>query len=98
MSIGNIYTALDLLKTRLNRPVSDTALDDYLLPRLNAADAELARAGIHLNTDSADDLIFLVDYAAWQYGNRDKPGGMPDWLRLARRERWLAEHGGGTTT
>ncbi len=97
MAITNAYIALDLLKTRLNRPVSDTALDEYLMPRLHAADAELARAGIHLNTDTADDLIFLVDYTAWQYGNRDKPGGMPDWLRLARRERWLAENGGTTT-
>ena len=36
-------------------------------------------------------MMFLVDYTVWQYQNRDKPGDMPDWLRLDRRERWLAD-------
>ena len=51
---------------------------------------ELARAGIHL-TESADDLMLLVDSAVWAYQNRDRNTGMPDWLRLRRRERWLQE-------
>ena len=42
-------------------------------------------------TESADDMMLLVDYTVWQYQNRDKPGDMPDWLRLDRRERWLAD-------
>lgn len=84
-------TALGLLKTRLNRLSSNEILDTHLAQRLTAADQSLERSGIHLNADSTDDLMLLVDYTAWQYQNRDKPGGMPDWLRLARRERWLAE-------
>ncbi len=87
----NAATALALLKTRLNRPAGDALLDVHLAARLVAADEAMARAGIHLLEDSTDDTMLLVDFAAWQYQSRDKPGGMPEWLRLARRERWLAE-------
>ena len=81
----NTETALSLVKARLNRLAADTAA------------AELEGTGISL-TDSADDLMLLVDYTVWQYQNRDSAGAMPDWLRLRRRERWLREPrtGGGT--
>lgn len=85
------YTALSLVKARLNRMASDTSLDEYLSQRIEAAEAELENTGISL-TDSADDLMLVVDYTVWQYQNRDNPGGMPDWLRLRRRERWLKQH------
>ena len=83
--------ALYLVKARLNRMPTDTALDDYFLYRIDAAVAELDKTGVHL-TDSADDLMLLVDYTVWQYQNRDNPGSMPEWLRLMRRERWLKQH------
>ena len=38
--------------------------------------------------------MLVVDTTVYQYQNRDKPGGMPEWLRLRRRERWLREAGG----
>lgn len=92
--MANINTeqALALLKARLNRapgasPVS-ASLDAYFTQRITAAAQALEATGIVL-TDSAADLLLVVDYAAWEYSNRDKPGGMPDWLRLRRRERWL---------
>ena len=85
--------ALSLVKSRLNRLASDTSLDEYLTARITAAEKELEAIGIHLSADAPDDLMLLVDYAVWQYQNRDKPGGMPDWLRLKRRERWLRERG-----
>ena len=66
---------LGLVKARLNRPPGDTALDAYFKKRIEGAAAKLKR----------------VDYTVWQYQNRDKPGDMPDWLRLDRRERWLAD-------
>jgi len=84
---------LSLVKSRLNRLASDTSLDEYLTARVTAAEKELEAIGIHLSADAPDDLMLLVDYAVWQYQNRDKPGGMPDWLRLKRRERWLRERG-----
>ena len=85
--------ALSLVKSRLNRLASDTSLDEYLTARVTAAEKELEAIGIHFSADAPDDLMLLVDYAVWQYQNRDKPGGMPDWLRLKRRERWLRERG-----
>lgn len=85
--------ALSLVKSRLNRLASDTSLDEYLTARVTAAEKELEAIGIHLSADAPDDLMLLVDYTVWQYQNRDKPGGMPDWLRLKRRERWLRERG-----
>lgn len=79
---------LDLVKVRLNR--QDTALDGYLTTRINAAIEELAGDGIHIQ-DNARDIMFVVDVVCWQYSNRDKPSAMPEWLRLARRERFLQE-------
>ena len=75
-----------MVKARLNRPPGDTALDAYFKKRIEGAAAKLKRIGIHL-TESADDMMLLVDYTVWQYQNRDKPGDMPDWLRLDRRGR-----------
>lgn len=93
---ANTETALSLVKSRLNRMAADTSLDGYFMQRIAAAAAELEGTGISL-TDSADDLMLLVDYTVWQYQNRDSAGSMPDWLRLRRRERWLREKrtGGG---
>ena len=90
MSAINMETALLMVKTRLNRLAGDTTLDTYLTARINAAVQALEATGIIL-TDSTADLMLVVDYTVWEYQNRDKPGGMPDWLRLRRRERWLQQ-------
>ncbi len=89
----NISVTLSLVKARLNRLSTDTSLDVYLSSRIEAASAELERTGIKLDAMSIDDTVLLADFVVWQYQNRDAPGGMPDWLRLRRRERWL--QGGG---
>ena len=86
----NIRTALGLVKARLNRLASDATLDTYFVQRIEAAEAELESTGISL-TDSADDMMLVVDYTVWQYQNRDSAGSMPEWLRLRRRERWLRQ-------
>ena len=89
----DLWTALSLVKTRLNRMASDKTLDAYFVQRIEAAEAELENTGISL-TDSADDLMLVVDYTVWQYQNRDSAGAMPDWLRLRRRERWISQERG----
>lgn len=86
----DLNMALDLVKTRINRMGADTSQDDYIMQRIEAAAEELKRTGITL-TDSTDDLMLLVDFTVWKYQNRDKAAGMPEWLRLARRERWLQQ-------
>ena len=90
----NTETVLGLVKARLNRLASDTTLDEYLSQRILAAIDELTGIGINLG-DTVEDMMLVVDTTVYEYQNRDKPGGMPDWLRLRRRERWLRE-GGGT--
>ncbi len=84
---------LELVKTRLNR-IGVTELDEYLRTRINAAIDQLTASGIHLE-DTDGDNMFVADYVVWQYQSRDNPGGMPEWLRLARRERWLQDRGCG---
>ena len=86
MSEVSILSALGVVKCRLNR--ADCMLEEYFRARVDAAAGQLEKIGITL-TDSADDVMLVADYAVWQYQNRDKPGTMPEWLRLARRERWL---------
>ena len=88
MSAVNESTALELVKARLNRLPGDTSLDSYLQSRVYAAMEYLEGIGIQL-TESQEDLMLVVDLAVWQYQNRDKPGAMPEWLRLQRRERWI---------
>ena len=90
MPAYDVTQALSLMKTRLNRLPGDTSLDSYFSARITAAAEELEATGITL-TDSTADLMLVVDYAVWQYQNRDHPGSMPDWLRLKRRERWLGD-------
>ena len=82
-------TALAMMKARLNRLPEDTSQDEYLSARIESAAGELKRDGIALTPDMEDTML-LVDKAVWDYQNRDKSAGMPEWLRLRRRERWLA--------
>lgn len=86
-----VVIVLSLVKARLNRLASDTSLDPYFIARIESAQKELIRIGIQIDEESVRDQLLLADLVAWQYQNRDKPGGMPDWLRLARRERWLQQ-------
>lgn len=90
----NESIVLGILQTRLDRgglAVPESQLE-YWKQRVMAADAELERQGIHLQ-DDIDDNVFLADIVAWKINNRDKPGGMPDWLRLQMRERWISTKG-----
>lgn len=86
----DLFMAKDLVKTRLNRLNVDGLTDEYIQWRVEAAVEELKGNGITL-TDSSDDMMLLVDYTVWAYQNRDKPGAMPEWLRLKRRERFLRQ-------
>lgn len=80
---------LSMVKARLGRE-NTTAMDGYLIARINAAIKELADSGIHVVNNDRD-IIFVVDIVCWQYSNRDKPSAMPEWMRIARRERFLQE-------
>ena len=90
MYVYNAMLALNLVKDRLNRMRVATQDDEYLKTRIDAAAKRLEKNGIHL-MDTTDDLMLLVDMTVWEYQNRDKAAGMPEWLRQVRRERFLAD-------
>ncbi len=83
-----------IVRARLNRGQRlEPEMNDYLSARIHAAILELNRSGIHYRYDDPSDRMFVTDYVCWQYSNRDKKEPMPEWLRLARRERWLTDSG-----
>lgn len=83
-----VASALQLLKVRLDRLPEDNSRDDYFTARIEQTVGELERQGIVL-TDSMDDLMLVVDSAAWNHANRDKQAGTPEWLRRKVIARWL---------
>jgi hypothetical protein len=90
----NADTALALLKARMDRAGMDVPapLGDYWKARIAAAGEELEKKGIHL-LDTIDDNMLVADLAAERSLARDKPGGLPLWLKTQIRERWLQERG-----
>ena len=88
----NEMMLLMLVKQRLNRLPADTTLDDYLMARIQAAIRETEATGIRLQADM-DSMMYVVDYTVWEYQNRDNMAGMPEWLRLRRREMFLRSGG-----
>lgn len=89
MAIDNI-TALKLMKARLNRLEGDTTLDEYFRARIAAAEGEIESRGIEL-ADSSDDMLLVIDYAVYQYQNRDKTEDHPAWLEHRLRQRYFAQ-------
>lgn len=95
----NADVAYALLQARMDRggmPVPE-ALEEYWKTRMEAAVEELGQMGIHLE-DNAKDSALLADFTAYKLQNRDKPGTMPQWLRLELRERWLSQERGANAT
>lgn len=86
----NATAALAYVKARREYLRLPKEKEEYLIKRIEAAAGRLADNGITV-TDSAQDLMLLVDMTVWEETNRDKPGSMPEWLRMARRERWLRD-------
>lgn len=86
----DMCTALAMMKARLNRLAGDTSLDEYFTARLMAAVNEIEGTGIELSA-STEDMMMAVDLAVYEYQNRDKQTGLPDWLRMRIKERWLRQ-------
>lgn len=89
--MSNQTQALELVKARLNR--LDSALDDYLQARIDAAQLYLIGQGINISMSDTRDMMLVVDMAVWMYSSRDQSGHIPDWLRAQVRQRWLMERG-----
>ena len=86
----NTTQALAMVKARLNRLPADTTIDTYLAARIEAAIGQIEGTGIKPG-DTVEDLMDVVDLAVYNYQNRDKPDGMPEWLRRRLLNRWLRQ-------
>lgn len=73
-------TILSLVKARLG--ISATVRDEYLTAIIKGILTELdEEKGIKLNKEDNNHLMFVVNYAAWKYDNRDSNGAMPRHLQ-----------------
>ncbi|MGN8648319.1 phage head-tail connector protein [Gracilibacillus sp. HCP3S3_G5_1] len=76
-----IQNALQILKARLG--ITSDVRDTYLTKRIEGVIAELKNInGLVLDESDANLLMFIVDYATWQYENRDELGTMPRHLQF----------------
>lgn len=81
---------LAMLKVDLQ--ISSTALDTMLSALITQAQAAIAREGITL-TNSVEDSLLVVQYAAYVYRQRRDNTGMPRFLRWMLNNRLISEKG-----
>lgn len=88
----NATMAYVLLKGRMDRAGDSvpTPLESYWAAQVEAAGNELTDKGINLQ-DTTDDNMLVADLAAERLLSRDKAGGLPLWLTVRIRQRWLKE-------
>lgn len=73
-------TVLKLVKERLG--IKSTVRDDYISKIISGIKSELEKSqGLALDVTDSHHLMFIVDYTAWRYSNRDEAGGMPRHLQ-----------------
>lgn len=80
----NASTLLSGLKVDLG--ITTDAYNERLLVYLQTAQARITEEGVTL-TDSVDDSLLTVQYAAWLWRSRDTGVGMPRMLRYALNNR-----------
>ena len=84
--MGNgVETALMLFKVAIG--INHDKRDTYFRAMLVAAVLELEERGIALDLDNTEDNMLLVDYAEFNYRNRDGEKAMPLNLDLRIRNR-----------
>lgn len=76
---------------KIDLGISSNAFNDRLTAYLQSAQQAITREGVTL-TDSADDNMLTVQYAAWTWRHRDTGAGMPRMLRWALNNRICSEH------
>lgn len=85
-------TVLALVKARLG--ISTKVRDEYLNAIVKGVLSELDKVnGLTLNADDHHHLMFVVDFAAWRYQNRDVMEGMPRHLQFRLHNLMIAQRG-----
>lgn len=76
-----IEIALPLTKARLG--ISSTVRDEYLEKIIDGVVDEMENVyGLSIDKDSPHHLMFIVDFAAWRYQNKDSHDGIPRHLQF----------------
>lgn len=76
---------------KIDLGISSNAFNDRLTAYLQSAQQAITREGVTL-TNSAEDDMLTVQYAAWTWRHRDTGAGMPRMLRWALNNRICSEH------
>lgn len=76
---------------KIDLGISSNAFNDRLTAYLQSAQQAITREGVTL-TDSAEDNMLTVQYAAWTWRHRDTGAGVPRMLRWALNNRICSEH------
>lgn len=76
---------------KIDLGISSNAFNDRLTAYLQSAQQAITRQGVTL-TNSAEDDMLTVQYAAWTWRHRDTGAGMPRMLRWALNNRICSEH------
>lgn len=72
-----------LMLFKLNIGVTSDAKKTLFEARIKSTIEELARVGVVIDEQSADDKILIADYAAWLYEKRDSNEPIP--LHIEKR-------------
>lgn len=75
---------------KIDLGITATAYDTRLTAYIQAAQAQIEREGITLQS-SVDDDTLTIKYAAWMWRKRDTGDGMPRMLRYALNNRLFAQ-------
>jgi len=81
-----------LTMLKIDLQISSTALDTMLSALITQTQAAIAREGITL-TNSVEDSMLVVQYAAYVYRQRRDNTGMPRFLRWMLNNRLISEKG-----
>ena len=77
----DVNTALELVKARIG--LTTAVRDAYLTAIIQGIISELTeQQGLVLDGANPYHLMFVVDYSAWRYQNRDSTGAMPRHLQF----------------
>lgn len=79
------FRTLTMLQVDLGHLNPPETVQGYLVQLLAAAQQELERKGVILNSADPADVHLHVMYAAWLYRKRATGAAMPDMLRYALR-------------
>ena len=89
-----LETSLSLVKESIG--LRSDVRDGFLTAIIKGTHKQLTtEQGISLDMDNSYHLIFLVDFSAWRYKNRDSSGAIPRHLQF-RLHNLIIKNGGAS--